>query len=469
MALDNSQLDNHELSALFDDLPHQISELRNDILLIRNLLFVPVENKESTSPLERRLLSATSDQKILNYSVSQSTWIDFSKYGTMLDNSKSSLELDPRSNSILRLLDPYNMYKRGLRSQYGAQNSSNAFLKAFEILSSITIDKLVSSHHPVNVFCNAEFPGSFIFAIIHYWAMRKIHIDWVASSLIQSKQDRGGISGDVYNLYKNYRSNWLMGDGCNGDMEDIVQVREIATRSLERLSNKRFDIYTSDLGFDVSSNYNKQEELHLQAHTGVLLTALLVLTKGGVSINKMYTLFSVYAQSLVQLWCSCFERFDIIKPLSSKASNSELYIVGIHFIGKTHKNVRNAIKILSKALRGDIYQRSLCPLNGVIPSLSFLDMLYKTNITLFNNQIASLRYVLDNMKEKQYNSEDIKSYVQTLFVPLDITGLPPEYRLETKEKIEYRSHSHRYTTQQVNHHHNVAYERFRDVPQFVRW
>jgi hypothetical protein len=71
-----------------------------------------------------------------------------------------------------------------------------------------------------------------------------------------------------------------MHDNNNGDV--LVEANQVDF--CKQLGGK-VDLYTSDLGFDVSSDYNNQELIQLPANIGQILTGLLTLKKGGSGLN----------------------------------------------------------------------------------------------------------------------------------------------------------------------------------------
>lgn len=214
-------------------------------------------------------------------------------------------------------------------------NVSNAWLKAIEMFSEFDL-----MCDDVRHFDNAAYPGSFILAAHHFAVTSGRSYKWLASS-IDSKNKK--VLDDQYGLKKNYPSHWLMHKKNNGDvtvLENLLDFKKL-------LAGKKINLYTSDLGFDVSSDYNSQEIQHSRAHIGQCLAGLMILENGGNFIVKQYTIFESITASLILILSGCFKEFYICKPITSKQTNSELYLVGKNLIAS---KVHIAIELLKKKI-----------------------------------------------------------------------------------------------------------------------
>lgn len=246
---------------------------------------------------------------------------------TKLDKYYSDDEKGKEFSKIIRMFDHFRDAKYKISTEFNAQHVSNAWMKFWEMIFYFKLIPRKEKMESFPVFCNACLPGSDILVINHFIATKTPirEMDWCAASLI---------GGDVclkddYNLYANYPDRWLMsdnGEGCDGD------VLSMKTQSLikERTQTNKM-LYTSDLGFDVSSNYNAQEELHAPYNLGQIVSALVSLTDGGNMVIKMYTFFTPFSLSLLTIISMVFQKLYISKPVTSKSTNSEIYIVGIGY------------------------------------------------------------------------------------------------------------------------------------------
>lgn len=225
---------------------------------------------------------------------------------------------------IFRAFEPFSKVKNSIAYKTKNFNITNAWIKCYELIHQFNLipkDKQIEITH----FANAELPGSFICAIHHYInTMTQCRYRWIASSMLDKD-----LLEDSYGLYKNFKKRWLMNEDIKGDMSNIDDILTIGKMAYDyNLGNgKGVYLYTSDLGFDVSGDYNNQENLHLKANLGQVLCGLLSLKEGGCMITKQYTYFNQTNVSLIAALTMIFKEVNITKPMSSKEDNSEVYLV----------------------------------------------------------------------------------------------------------------------------------------------
>jgi ubiquinone/menaquinone biosynthesis C-methylase UbiE len=233
------------------------------------------------------------------------------------------------------------MLKQRTQQLFRVDKISNAYLKIYEILCQFPeiIDKTKSPIY--RYFDDASFPGAFIRGTDHYI---KNHIpeikyfDWFASSLYNEEE---GVLGDEYNLLYNYPFRWLMDkENNNGNVSNPDNILDFRNKfqhiGLVPLS-------TSDLGFDVSSDYSKQEIFHLKPNIGQILNAMETTSEGGCQITKQFTFFEPRNKIILYLLTKMYKKVNIIKPITSKPDNSEVYILCIGYDRKNSLKYRELI------------------------------------------------------------------------------------------------------------------------------
>lgn len=296
---------------------------------------------------------------------------DFDDIKIKLNNTKSLLDKIPeREYSYLSSkLDVYKTMKNTLIQQYNMQLVTNATMKIYEIISQM---KLINCGK-TTAFCNAELPGGFIIGINQYVKTMcpKSTFDWVASSYISEH----GTLGDPYGIYAGNRAKWLMDSTMDGNLLKKENVTELSKRVLQRYP-LGVDLYTSDAGCDVSSNYNEQEEQTMLLNYGQVLCGILTLAIGGSLITKQFTYFTVFNRSLIMILTVLFENVYITKPATSRPLNSEIYLVCTGFRG------------ISGILRDYMINR----MDDAHPNIPII--LYEPNISL----LSSARYIYLNMQ-----------------------------------------------------------------------
>lgn len=321
----------------------------------------------------------------------------FAEVSRALTAAKMRLDDIPEKDfdTLMRAVDLYAGLKRTLRTDYEMLISTNASLKMYELI--IQMRLLIcetGAMRRVRAFCNAEFPGAFIVAINHYVRTMcpQTELDWLGSSYYPDDAVASGdntILGDNYGLYAFNRDRWLMGPApdaaatgeeaaatgeeaaatgeeaaattgkeaaatgeeaaatakeaptaskyLTGDLMDADVVASLAAEVHARFGADEVasgaSLYTSDAGIDVSSDFNRQEELTALLNYGQVLCGVLALAPGGHLVTKQYTFFTPFNRSLIALLAALFDELYIVKPLTSRPSNSEIYLVGKGFRG----------------------------------------------------------------------------------------------------------------------------------------
>ena len=239
----------------------------------------------------------------------------------------------PNAINIMRLFDPFSKTKYMIAKKLNTDNVTNAWLKCYELIYKYELIPLNKVIENFVYFDNASFPGSFILATNHIVkTLSKIkNFEWNASSLLNGcnlqNQNTNPLE-DTYNLYANYPERWLMNELNNGDITDRKNILDFQRQFKEKYGEEHsVDLYTCDLGTDVSSNYNAQEEIHFMMNLCQIVCGLSVLKYGGHMLIKHYTIFEPFTISYVSLLSNLFEQVIITKPITSKITNSEIYLV----------------------------------------------------------------------------------------------------------------------------------------------
>jgi len=186
---------------------------------------------------------------------------------------------------------------------------SRAFFKLYEVLYFCEIKDIKTSLH----ICEA--PGGFISASKHIFE----GLDWCAQTLYE-----GGGSLEINDGLD--PSKWIRnGDGNLYKLENIV--------SLETKINNKMELITADGGFDVSHNPNNQEQLSSKLIFCEILSALHCQANGGVFICKIFESVTRPTYQQMLLLSNYYESVTIVKPRTSRYTNSEKYIICKGFLG----------------------------------------------------------------------------------------------------------------------------------------
>ena len=321
---------------------------------------------------------------------------------------KSKLDIEykkPRFAAYWSNFDPFKYEKANIAQIGNTSNVSNAWVKCTELINAFDLANPLTNVRKKTFmhFDNAAFPGSFIVATHHlintlYKKFAGKYL-WRASSLLEANAQAAVPLEDKYGLYANFQDKWLMHKKNNGDVLNEANQIDFC----DQLGNS-VDLYTSDLGFDVSSDYNNQELMQLPANIGQILTGLLTLKKGGSLITKQYTAFEPTTISVMYAVSHFFDEFYLCKPYSSRMANSEMYLIGKGFHGGvylTHPYIKALFDRISGRVPIDI------PLFGYddYPQ-EYLDIVIKSAVEM--TALQSNKLDLDIKRTNQCLSNNYK-------------------------------------------------------------
>ncbi|XP_035594682.1 cap-specific mRNA (nucleoside-2'-O-)-methyltransferase 2-like isoform X1 [Oncorhynchus keta] len=236
-----------------------------------------------------------------------------------------------------------------VRAASNAEICTQAWCKFYEILGTFNLlpEEALQSGE-LNTVHLCEAPGAFIAALNHYLKTSKhtryCDWSWAANTLNPYHEANGGgttITDD--RLIVNTLPWWFFGSDNTGDIMSQKHLLELQTF----VGNlRRIDVVTADGSFDCQGNPDEQEALVSSLHYCEAAAALLLLGPGGSFVLKMFTLYEHSSVCLLYLLNCCFRSVSVFKPATSKAGNSEVYVVCLHYDGK--KAVR---PLLSKLIR----------------------------------------------------------------------------------------------------------------------
>jgi len=256
------------------------------------------------------------------------------KYKNLISvkNQIDDIKKEKRSswNKWVHLLNPYE--KIGSFSSIDSGIiTSRAFYKLYELLVfyDIYLTETLRSGGAVSLHL-CEAPGGFISAIKYIYK----NIDWYAHTLY-SGADSLKIDPSLSD-----KKRWLANktDGDLYKLENIIALRNELPR--------KADIITGDGGFDVSYDANSQEQLSFKLIYAQFLTAMHTQKENGIFILKIFDTFTRPTYQILYLFCKYYKTVDIIKPRTSRSSNSEKYIVAIGFKGIPQDELSELDKIL---------------------------------------------------------------------------------------------------------------------------
>lgn len=212
----------------------------------------------------------------------------------------------PIWNKWCRLVNPYEKINNFSNIPI-EQSISRAFYKLYEILIYYKIENIQTSLH----ICEA--PGGFVGAALKVFP----GLDWRAQTLYTS----------TIKIHPSLDCNKWVHNG-DGDLYNIENIK-----LLKSLLKTKKDLITADGGFDVSDNPNIQEQLSLKLIFCEMIAALNIQKIGGTFICKIYDAFTRPTFQILLILNQYYKKISIIKPRSSRYTNSEKYLVAQDFEG----------------------------------------------------------------------------------------------------------------------------------------
>lgn len=300
-----------------------------------------------------------------------------------------------------------------VRSAANAEICTQAWCKFYEILGTFKLlPNEALQNGELNTVHLCEAPGAFITALNHYLktseATRYCDWNWVANTLNPYHEANGGsttIADD--RLIANTLPWWFFGTDNTGN----IMIQQYLLDLQTFVSNmRRIDLVTADGSFDCQENPDEQEALVASLHYCEATAALLLLSPGGSFVLKMFTLYEHSSVCLLYLLNCCFQSVTVFKPATSKAGNSEVYVVCLNYDNK--EAVRPLLSKLIRNYGSHLADREALFQNSVIPE-SFMSQHVEVcsyfhtlqvetiseNLQLFKGMSAEQRQRLDCIRD----------------------------------------------------------------------
>jgi 23S rRNA U2552 (ribose-2'-O)-methylase RlmE/FtsJ len=427
------------------------------------------ENNEDYKPLIIKLtINDTSEDKnkqenIFNYKSDpeyiESPNIEFpnAKYGfhhwlhlkknemSILNNFKNKKKVYRITNAFERFIDNYENDINGLTEKYFEIKTklrpkilSRGFFKLWEILM---IFDLIPNDKPIVTAHLAEGPGSFIQATMYFRDLFSSNYKkdkYYAVTL--HKEDEGeyvpALETSFLDFYKKdtriyYHKTYpsqVAGGETTKDNGDIVDPKTIELFGGEMQS--KADLITADGGFNWN-NENTQEQEAFKLVYGQITAAIKLQKKGGAFVCKFFETYTKTSIKMLYILNSCYKTVYIIKPFTSRKSNSEKYAVCIDFKYENNSEYEKILKELQNILKHN--HKTKNNLINIFPSFripkSYSKQISQINIKIANEQllrmydflkfIESQNYYGDYYHKKRKEQIDASVFWSNLFYPED--------------------------------------------------
>ncbi|NXQ46663.1 CMTR2 methyltransferase, partial [Catharus fuscescens] len=222
-----------------------------------------------------------------------------------------------------------------VKKSVNAELCTQAWCKFHEILCSFSLlpeEALLDGE--LNSVHLCEAPGAFIASLNHFLKSHHVpcHWNWVANTLNPYHESNDTLLMIMDDrLIANTLPWWYFGPDNTGD---VMTLRHLTGLQSFVSNMTTIHLVTADGSFDCQGNPGEQEALVSPLHYCETVTALMILGTGGSFVLKMFTLFEHCSINLLFLLNCSFEEVHVFKPATSKAGNSEVYVVCLRYMGR---------------------------------------------------------------------------------------------------------------------------------------
>ena len=245
-----------------------------------------------------------------------------------------------------------------------------------------------------NVLCLAEAPGGFIEYIMEHDYAKSLY----ANTLIKDKTSIPLWNRKTLQVYDIHYTNSTKNDG---DLTNINNIQDIQIQLKQKC-----DLITADGGIDYSGNYNNQELDSYELLYSEIYTAFVCQKQGGCLIIKFFDIFQNKTIQLIHLLFRCYKDVSFSKPLTSRPSNSEKYIVC-----KGYTYNQDMINLMK------YYWDCKSKLEINVDYL-FYQHIYHYNVKFVNDQIKFIEQVFRKEFDEQTQKQLAVQWCQTYNMPI---------------------------------------------------
>ena len=223
---------------------------------------------------------------------------------------------------------------------------SRSYYKMIEIWQSLDLGSSIPNHF-VSAH-SAEGPGGFIEALVDISARTERTLEAsLAMTLKATDKNIPGWKKSQAFLHSNPVVEITYGNDGTGNLYNLDNHRVFNEILKERSTKGKANLYTADGGFDFTNDFNNQEENVIHLLLAEILLGLTVLEKGGVLIIKLFDTVLQPTLEMLYITTRHFREWTITKPKTSRAANSERYLVCCGYLGSQE----DAVRVFSLVLR----------------------------------------------------------------------------------------------------------------------
>jgi len=275
---------------------------------------------------------------------------------------------------------------------------SRAFYKIWEIFMIFPL--LKNESKPIITLHLAEAPGSFVQALMYYREKILSHTNFKKDKYIGVSREETTSTYIPSFDDKLNNTNFTRWKYKNSDITSI----EIVDKIIDDHKKMKIDLITADGGIDCKDENNQEQELYKLILFEVYCS-LKILNNEGSFILKVFDIYTDIMQKVIDILREVFKKVYIYKPLMSRPSNSEKYLVCIEY--KKSINIDKLYKML-KLLEKKEFLIDIFPEYIISEDISIINRVILYNLgTIQFKQINDMISYYDN---KNYSGDEYNEY-----------------------------------------------------------
>jgi hypothetical protein len=188
------------------------------------------------------------------------------------------------------------------------------------------------------------------------------------------------------------------------DIKDLTSMKTIRL-SAQDFKKSKAHLVTADSG-SLWENKNMQEQEAFSLILGETVLALNILEKGGSYVVKIYETFTDVTVKFYCVLKSFFKEMYVTKPLASRRSDSEKYLVCTGYNGYNEKK----IGALEKLLEEIVAKKDSMQLNDIFPEFTVphevVLSIVVSNTDMANKQFQSINEIITFINSQNYRGDE---------------------------------------------------------------
>ena len=314
---------------------------------------------------------------------------------------------------------------------------SRAAYKMWEIL---TLFKLTDETKSMNIIHLAEAPGSFVQALLAYRNMtsKKESGDrHYVVSIKDSSKNVPSLDKLAKTLSTAQKKKVKLHKFTSTDKGDLTNLQ---TLNNVLKNNKKAHLITADGGLNWS-NENFQEQEAYRLILGEIIAAIMNQEKGGHFVIKFFETFTSVSIKLIEILSKFYKNIFIFKPLTSRTSNSEKYIICESFIMSDDKVIKKHTSKLMELLKtinqeeigNNLYLHNFCT-DYEISKVTKIFFKY-VNTKLMISQMKQINKMINYINSENYFGDEYHMYKKQ---QIDATEFWYKNFIDNSKTISYK-------------------------------